>query len=572
VQCWATSEHTELAVTGGFVTLFPITYLALVGRAVKIFPARIQAVDTQFLRFYRFLFFRFGTESYWYVLVFLMRNMLIALVPILPSVVAQIFFLNLVVLFCLVIVCRAMPWRVYVGNYIDIGSTAGVVLIVSLACIYVEVATESVSTILCVLFVCAAVMIVVAMGYGLFKKFGPQKKQFQFFICHHKAGAGALARLLKMMLVEERPNLKSNVFIDSDNLSNLDVLFDIVANDVEKLVVLCSKEILLRPWCLGEITTVHRKKIKVLPVYLPDFTKPDRDFFTNFSKFVPDISCLTENSIALEDVVGALEWLMEQSNMDGPKEYSIPGLKGFTKEILAWPGSMTSSGSEKKGNDVKSEIYLCGDQVDCEAVATQRILCMLINQHAGSTVIEKPSLAPKLMMDLPQEDGQTQLPDEARVCALCMTGSCLNEPTVLEELYQAMKKGCTLIPVNCDEAFRFPRDTFYRDLHLVASKIFTNRKAKMTDKQVRDEAGWLVDGIEDMFKNIAVLFTPLASASVLSTQSREVYNRIYVSSAKKTDKSVDERSARTIRLSFEAKQTAEGEDNPVEQEPESLSI
>merc|ERR1719442_179109 len=46
-------------------------------------------------------------------------------------------------------------------------------------------------------------------------------KPYQYFLCHHKAGAGALARLLKITL--QRKDV--HVFLDSDNLTDLDDLF-----------------------------------------------------------------------------------------------------------------------------------------------------------------------------------------------------------------------------------------------------------------------------------------------------------------------------------------------------------
>ena len=43
------------------------------------------------------------------------------------------------------------------------------------------------------------------------------KKEFQYFICHHKQGAGAMARLLKIRL-KGTAGVKRKVFIDSGDL------------------------------------------------------------------------------------------------------------------------------------------------------------------------------------------------------------------------------------------------------------------------------------------------------------------------------------------------------------------
>jgi ubiquitin len=554
VVCWTTGEHHEMAAAGACFTLAPIAFLAIVGRATKLFPARMQQMDTGFLRCYRFLFFRFKTETHWYVLVFLSRNMFIALTPVLPNVVAQILFLNIVILAAHSLACHTMPWRVHVANYIDIVSTAGIVLIMTLACIYVQGNTDSVSLILCILLSAAVLLMGCGALYGICKAFVPRRKQFQLFICHHKAGAGAFARLLKMMFGEERSRM--NVFIDSDNLSNLDTLFDIVANDVEKLLVVCSAEILRRPWCLGEITTAHRKQLKTLLLYCPDFTQPSDDFIRDFVTHVPNAQCLTENNLSVENVQAALTWLVEElsaEHMDVPNKLFMPDIKGFVKNILTGASNVTEKEKSTKA-DAPSEIYIATDEDNSEAVSSGRILCMLLGQHASSIVLREPSKAPRLMMDI-QEGGK--LSDSARLVAVLLTGDCIKTHRILDKLYQALKTGCKLIPVQCDESFRFPQDSFYIDLHPIAFALlqkpdYATKGSRQVNREAAfEEAGWLVDGIENMFKNIAVLFQPLGSASTLETQSRAIYTRIYVDSGSQPSgftKKASDKSQRTKDL------------------------
>ena len=46
-------------------------------------------------------------------------------------------------------------------------------------------------------------------------------------------------------------------FIDSDDLKDLDKLFDYVGSDTANFLVIGSKEVLLRPCCVGEIVTAQ---------------------------------------------------------------------------------------------------------------------------------------------------------------------------------------------------------------------------------------------------------------------------------------------------------------------------
>merc|ERR1719223_1124700 len=110
--------------------------------------------------------------------------------------------------------------------------------------------SATIFTMICIM-LAALVLAVFAVAY---KRCVRQAKQFEFFLCHHKASAAAHARLFKMLLAENEA-IKRNVFVDSDNLTHLDVLFDTLAHDVQTLVVLASKDVLRRPWCVGEVVT-----------------------------------------------------------------------------------------------------------------------------------------------------------------------------------------------------------------------------------------------------------------------------------------------------------------------------
>lgn len=47
------------------------------------------------------------------------------------------------------------------------------------------------------------------------------------------------------------------VFLDRDQLENLDFLFDVVRTSTRNVVVVLTPELLKRVWCAGEIATVH---------------------------------------------------------------------------------------------------------------------------------------------------------------------------------------------------------------------------------------------------------------------------------------------------------------------------
>merc|ERR1719160_2202520 len=93
-----------------------------------------------------------------------------------------------------------------------------------------------------------------ATGWACSKRCRKDQKQFQFFLCHHKAGAGAFARLMKVYLLKIK-KVARKVFMDSDDLQDLDLLFGYVCSHTENFVIIISPELFKRPWCIGEMVT-----------------------------------------------------------------------------------------------------------------------------------------------------------------------------------------------------------------------------------------------------------------------------------------------------------------------------
>ena len=92
----------------------------------------------------------------------------------------------------------------------------------------------------------------------------PQARQYKAFISHHKADAALSARYLKEHL---EPMLGGEIFLDSDQLGDLRLLLA-AAKDSDVLVLVQTKEVLLRPYCLAEIYTAIIHKVPIVCVAL----------------------------------------------------------------------------------------------------------------------------------------------------------------------------------------------------------------------------------------------------------------------------------------------------------------
>merc|ERR1719359_248760 len=124
----------------------------------------------------------------------------------------------------------------------------------------------------------------VAVGFGLVASFGislqrvlSKGKNFDFFLCHHKGGGGALARWVQMLL-RERTN--GGIFLDSDCLEDLENIFDMVKSDSKNLLVLLTQETLQRMWCAGEIASAWKNGVNMVRLVCSDFVEFNDAFFT----------------------------------------------------------------------------------------------------------------------------------------------------------------------------------------------------------------------------------------------------------------------------------------------------
>lgn len=59
-----------------------------------------------------------------------------------------------------------------------------------------------------------------------------------------------------LRLLFARHSCRVRVFLDCDQLENLDFLFDVVRTSTRNIVVVLTPELLKRVWCAGEIATV----------------------------------------------------------------------------------------------------------------------------------------------------------------------------------------------------------------------------------------------------------------------------------------------------------------------------
>ncbi|CAJ1333975.1 unnamed protein product [Effrenium voratum] len=273
VLCWESRSHFLMLMGSlGALILFTVTPLAAIFWAVWVYPSRLQRPGgIHFMVRWRFAFGRFSAKSYSYSVVFMLRNLAVALVPVLLVNIPQlnVLLLNLTLTLGMAIQVRLFPWRTYTPNLIDAAGSIFVcgLLNTCMALLYLE---PDVFVFLQHWITAQFVFMAVVMGcilIGHFLAICSSRKFYHIFLSHHKASAACLARWFKVCMTDEA---RLNIFLDSDDL-NLDLLFNTVTQNTRNLVVLLTKDALLRPWCVGEIVCAFNAGVNVVCMQCNDF-------------------------------------------------------------------------------------------------------------------------------------------------------------------------------------------------------------------------------------------------------------------------------------------------------------
>merc|ERR1712113_139379 len=116
---------------------------------------------------------------------------------------------------------------------------------------------------------------------------------YGYFICHGRAHAAAQARLLKALL---RAKVGQAVYVDTDDLTELDGLLDMLKSRVGTLIAFLTRSTLSKPACAAEITiALMTAKCKVLAVQTQSFVPPDDDDLSDLGSYLDLQSCNVEH-------------------------------------------------------------------------------------------------------------------------------------------------------------------------------------------------------------------------------------------------------------------------------------
>lgn len=414
------NEHLYMVIVAILSLLaVPIPFLASSAYFVKKYPGYMRASGDKSsrhaLQAMRFLYFRYQPNRYYYGMIFLLRSLTICFVPVViqNDVALQVCVMCAILLIFCLVQQQLNPWRSMYANWMDGAISVCLVLMLVCGAMLVDLSAQQ-ETVESLGLAAVLVIFVLCLGmlaFGTWKRLQP-RPWYDMFICHHKAHAQAQARLLKTKLEAQK---SCTIFIDSDNLTQLDELFDIVRCKVGRLVVYLTQSTLTRPWCAGEIVTATlAKQVEVRCIRTPSFVPPTQEqlgHIENFLAFADSSWSLKDYGIQFEMVVEAFGRLLgsEIPQLTLDKASGIQALESLAvilHDRKAQQQNQTVRGTKAKERipkNTQAAVLIAVDASDVEACAAGLILASRIQEKVLVLVEQGALLTSEYQEETPRD-------------------------------------------------------------------------------------------------------------------------------------------------------------------------
>eukprot|EP00439_Symbiodinium_sp_Y106_P027243 s3133_g3.t1 len=346
----------------------------------------------------------------------------------------------------------------------------------------------------------------------------------RFFLCHQKLAAGGVARLLKMRL--QKRSSRNSTFVDSDDLNDLTRLF---SYDTETFVVLCSPDVLLRKWCIGEICTARAHDVHTVLVKWPEYVDPDEFFISNMESIIPGVKDLANYNISMDDVRESLRFIQTADSMILPASLCQDSIKDvcdlLVRSKVSKPDqhalgvrssvatTSTKFGSETEREPISPDCPILAEPGNIEAEAAAFILMDLLI----------PRMNKAERCSLPTEGAD--LPATTMTALLICTEGCFKCPQIARWILQLGESpSWSLVPIIAEDRFLVPSAGFFEDLHSPSSKL-----------QLKVNTRRYALHIKAVFQEISTVFVPQMYSSTqedLELRAKQVAGRLQSDSLK----------------------------------------
>ncbi|CAK0840968.1 unnamed protein product [Prorocentrum cordatum] len=462
VICFEDSEWTAMAVMGIIAVLvYGVGFFSVASYVTLNYPALVIHEGSIVMSRYRFMFQRFTAKCYYFTPVYLIRTLLIALIPVIFADHGhrQMIFLVLVMVVFGFIHARYLPWRGAIPNALDIHVMGCMILLLTCSSLLLTVDAGDMTADLEVFFTIIMVFVFGAIGIFLaslaYRRFVP-KDRWTAFLCHISDTA-ITARWVKMEM-EKRMVDKNGIFLASDNLDwNLEDIFDLMRCQLaDNIVILLSGGTLSNPHCAGQITTAYTNGVQMVPVALDSYTElcdEDLDEAVIAKRWAAEaFRRCTAEGISLTMVKDAYAALSSKAKISCRVVANrLAKSHSTTLYALAEVSSTCGAGKAADGPEEKGGDYAVGviaDVCDAEAIATVEVLKIMVGAINGWE-----------LKGLMQESEVRQAQAPSQLLLVVLTRGCLGSEIFVQTANAAVRAwpSVPILAARTDD-FSFPTE------------------------------------------------------------------------------------------------------------------
>jgi len=321
------------------------------------------------------------------------------------------------------------------------------------------------------------------------------------------------------------------VFVDSDNLTDLTALFQIVGFETQCIVIILTKETLYRIWCAGEIDVAFRQGLQIIPLVCNDYEAPTAadidalgDCWTDAQK--AEVAGL---GIELEDIQDAYRKLTAMEVMKFDRDAEIEQQEEMVRQIVrkvsldesgfnpllkyynrfrygSVQGSRNSVMVQEgtRGALQRADVAIIGDVHGVEARCTCYVMQRLVEIDLREKKYEHST---KVL----RRNADVRLQLEGGHCALVvLTKGVLHQEDFQEAMVEAKDLGLQVIPIVAENGFTFPDTEFYNALRATASG------------RGQEHVKWIEEVINAYRSTFAILALRFSAHSSLAIQRTEI--------------------------------------------------
>jgi hypothetical protein len=402
--------------------------------------------------------------------------------------------------------------------------------------------------------------------------------RFKAFLSHHKMDRGSFSRLLQLQLgtfVDSR----ARIFLDSDNLVNLDTLMQTVREKTDMLIVTESEFVWWRPWVIGEIAQASMAQVPILfavprtdaQAAEADNTVPPINFDAinealpdKYAEFQDDIEHLLQPyGIFYSDIEQAyqqlgtypqicMDWQNETKYAEQLEElgyasellHAQTGVSGVFAGIQVAVTKCTECvDAITKDNGsigINHTCIILGDVLDIEAVSTMRIVALALTDMGERALVSA---------DTPTEELLDLMDQGASVVIILSENVTRNLffTRMLVHVGQSTLRRI-VVPMSCDKlAFEFPGDEAFERIILEVAESLQrdgglgkygvsqeHMKAQESpgspmdlEKSDADQITVLIAFYTYIFRLIALPYSNHSSWRTIDQQVRSLFDRLH---------------------------------------------